>query len=61
MKTATLGELAELVDGRVLGNAEICVSRVAPIDAAQKEVPGQYPPKIKPIPIITPPPKVDQR
>ena len=35
MKTATLGELAVLVDGRVLGDAEISVSRVAPIDVAQ--------------------------
>ena len=35
MKTATLSELAALVEGRVLGDADLRVVRVAPIDAAQ--------------------------
>lgn len=35
MKTVTLGELAALVEGRVLGDANLSVSRVAPIQSAQ--------------------------
>jgi UDP-3-O-[3-hydroxymyristoyl] glucosamine N-acyltransferase len=35
MKRATLEELANLVDGTVLGDAAVSVSRVAPIDVAQ--------------------------
>ena len=36
MKTVTLGELAKLVDGRVLGDADLSVARVAPIDVARE-------------------------
>ncbi len=35
MKSATLAELANLVDGTVLGDSAVSVSRVAPIDLAQ--------------------------
>lgn len=35
MKCATLGELAALAEGRVLGDTNVTVSRVAPIHAAQ--------------------------
>jgi UDP-3-O-[3-hydroxymyristoyl] glucosamine N-acyltransferase len=36
MKTATLAELATLVEGKVLGDAAVRIMRVAPIDAAQQ-------------------------
>ena len=33
-KTATLAELADLIDGRLVGDRDLTISRVAPIDAA---------------------------